>query len=249
MSKILSLLFASVAVSACASAAVAADLPSTKAPPPAPVVEPAYNWTGFYLGGQLGYGWGQESDNFSAVTGYPLGHFNVGGAVGGVHVGYDQQVNNFVFGILADVDLSGISGGKSANFLTMEGVGISQLSMRNSWQASIRARAGVAFDRVLVYATGGVAFADDRESYFVYDPSFPMAWAGAQTQTLVGWTVGGGALYAIDNHWRAGVEVRYADFGKANYNIPPSLSLSGVANSFSAGFSETLAQAVVSYRF
>ena len=245
-------LLTSVAVLALsAGAAFASDLPTHKGPPPAPTPAP-FSWTGFYIGGEAGFGWGEEADNFDSVTGYPLDHFGVSGPKGGVKAGYNQQLNNLVLGVEADIEASGIRGSKGTSFQTTEGTGVSSLSMRNTWQGSLRARAGLAFDRLLVYLTGGLAVADDNERFYVNDPSFGsggMIWSGSQTNTLWGWTIGGGAEYAIDNHWSLSAELRYANFAHGSYSIPASLSLSGTTTSFQAGFSETLAQLGLSYHF
>jgi outer membrane immunogenic protein len=243
-------LFASTAILAISTGvAFASDLPTHKAPPPpAPVVQP-FSWTGFYAGVEGGFGWGEENDNLRSITGYPLDHFNVSGPIGGVKAGYNQQFNSLVVGIEGDVEASGIHGSKSGTFATDEGTGVGKLSMRNTWQSSIRGRVGWAWDRVLFYGTAGLAVADDNEKYYVDDPTFTNPWYGSSTKTLVGWTAGGGIDYAIDNHWTASGEIRYADFGKANFWIPAGMSLSGTTTSFSAGFTETLAQVGLSYKF
>jgi outer membrane immunogenic protein len=240
------LLTSAAALALSAGVAFASDLPTHKAPPPPP--PPVFSWTGFYIGGEIGYGWGEESDDLRAITGYPLDSFGVSGAIGGIKAGYNQQINALVLGVEADIEASGIQGSKGGTF-THEGTGVGSLSMHNTWQSSLRARAGVAFDRLLVYGTGGLAIADDRESFYVNDPFYSAPWAGSQTNTLYGWTIGAGIEYAIDNHWSLSGEVRYADFGKASYSIPAGMSLSGTTTSYSAGFSETLAQVGVGYRF
>ncbi len=231
-------------------AAFAADLPTHKGPPPAPVVAP-YNWTGFYGSLEGGFGWGGESDNFNSVTGFPLDHFGVSGAKGGAQIGYNQQFNNnFVLGVVGDFEFSDIHGSKGTSFLSGEGTGVSSLSLHNNWQSSIRGNIGMAFDRLLIYATGGIAFANDTEKYYVNAPGYTASpWAGSPSQTLVGWTLGIGADYAFDAHWFGGVELRYADFGKGTFGIPASLSESGTQTSFKAGFDETLAQIILGYKF
>ena len=85
------------------------------------------------------------------------------------------------------------------------------LALANDWQSSVRLRAGYALDRTLIYATGGIAFADDKETVTLSLDTY------SQTQTLTGWTIGGGVEYALTNGWIGRVEVRYTDFGKTNY--------------------------------
>ena len=166
-----------------------------------------FSWTGFDVGVQGGYGWGAENDDLSlSQFEFTADHFNANGAIGGAHVGYDQQFGSFVLGVRGEFDFSGLHGSTHATSYTdnapcYEGCTVS-LSFRNTWQAFLLARAGVAFDRLLVYATGGLAIADDRESVVMTD-YYEDLWAGSQTNTLVGGAIGLGAEYAFDEHWRS----------------------------------------------
>jgi len=202
--------------------------------PVAPVVLP-YSWTGFYVGAHAGYAWAQERDNASSIAPAPVDSFNVDGAIGGIHAGYNEQFDGgFVVGLEGDIDISGINGSDRAVTIA----GPSRLEMKNRWQGSIRARFGYAFDRILVYATGGVAFADIRERWNLANGLF----VGSDTNTRVGWTVGGGVEYAFDDHWSARAEVRYSDFGKSNFAVAPGVRFRG-------GFHETVGLVGVSYKF
>lgn len=245
MSNRRKLLFASAALCAIASTAFAADLPTMKGPPPAPIAAP-YSWTGFEVGVQGGYGWGVENDNLSATEfGVLADHFDANDAIGGAHVGYNQQFGSLVLGVRGEIDASGLSGSitktSSSGGACFEGCTVS-LSFRNTWQAFLLGRAGFAFDRLLVYATGGLAIGDDRES--VTASNFGEVWNGAQTKTLVGGAIGLGAEYAFDEHWRFGAEWRYANFGKRDYSATGLTTVS-----YKAGFSENLALVDLSYRF
>jgi outer membrane immunogenic protein len=220
----------------------AADLAPAPVEPVAPVT--TFSWTGFYAGVHAGYGWGRENDNLSVPTAGAVGldHFDVNGAVGGVHAGYNEQFNSFVVGLEGDVDLSGIRG-STHSAIGAEGATISSLSLRNTWQGSVRARIGYAFDRFLFYGTGGVAFGDAKVSGSVIGPAG--IFSGSDTKTLVGWTVGLGGEYAFDDHWIARAEVRYTDFGKSSYRL-------GGADGtlpFKAGFDEVTTLLGVSYKF
>ena len=122
--------------------------------------------------------------------------------------------------------------------------------MRNTWQAFLLARAGVAFDRLLVYGTGGLAVADDRESFSIYNSGSTLSYLAleSQTNTLIGWAAGVGGEYAFTSHWTASVEVRYASFGKGAAVMPASLPGAGTVT-YSPKFSETMALVGLSYRF
>lgn len=232
------LLSSAIAIALCVPA-LAADLAPTPVEPVSPVLP--YSWTGFYAGVHAGYGWGSEEDNLSVPVPLPADSFDVNGAIGGVHAGYNQQYDSFVFGVEGDVDLSGLRG--SIHTVGAEGAVVGSLSLRNTWQASLRARVGYAFDRLLIYGTGGIAFGDAKVTGVVNSPAG--VFTGSETNTLVGWTVGLGAEYAFDDHWSARLEVRYTDFGKSNYR----LSGTGGSLRFKSGFDETVALAGVSYKF
>jgi outer membrane immunogenic protein len=163
-----------------AGSAVAADLPP--APPPrAPVVyappPPVYSWTGFYIGINGGWGFGKSDwtfDNFST------GNFNVNGGVLGATAGFNWQSDWFVAGLEGDADGSWMDG-KSAACVPVTTNG-AQCETKNKWLATLRGRIGYAADRVLFYATGGVAFGD-----VVVNTA-----ANWQTDTKTGWTAGAG---------------------------------------------------------
>jgi outer membrane immunogenic protein len=83
---------------------------------------------------------------------------------------------------------------------------------RVRWQGSARARAGYAFDRVLVYVTGGIALADIRHSYNLTPP--PGFASESESRVRAGWTLGGGVEYAVTRNWSARLEYRYTDYGR-----------------------------------
>src|ERR1700749_4879115 len=102
-----------------ATGAVAADLPMktpyTKAPA---YMEPVFNWTGFYVGGNLGYSWGRSSDTSSLTNGAgttlftTAGSSNLNGVVGGGQIGYNWQVQNWLWGLEADIQGTGERGSR-----------------------------------------------------------------------------------------------------------------------------------------
>src|SRR4029453_1285096 len=84
-------------------------------------------------------------------------------------------------------------------------------NLRSDIQGSIRLRLGIAFDRVLLYATGGAAFAGIEN---VYTIGLPVFLTESVSRTRSGWTVGGGLEYAVANNWSVRAEYRYSDFGR-----------------------------------
>ena len=129
----------------------------------------------------------------------PFPGLSQSGVVGGVHIGYNYQVSQFVFGLEGDVNGSSE---RDSNF----SAGLNY-SLRENIDASIRGRVGYAFDRVLIYATGGGAYGSFHTSYNAGGPSDTF------NSGRVGWTVGGGLEYAIDNNWSVRAEYRYTDYG------------------------------------
>jgi outer membrane immunogenic protein len=207
-------LMASALVCAASGTAFAADLPNTKeAPVYTPPPPPAFTWTGLYLGGQVGYQWNTTAPNLYAPSGAYVGNLggsNDNGVTGGAHVGYNLQFAQFVFGLEGDVDGSSFNGGASG--------GPVSYTTREPIEGSVRGRVGFAWDRVLFYGTGGVAFGDFTDTYT------GAAGFDSLSQTRVGWTAGGGVEYALDNNWSVRAEYRYTDFGHFNdgliYSIP-----------------------------
>jgi outer membrane immunogenic protein len=198
------ILISTAAVVVVSGSAFAADLPS-RAPPPVFVPPPPiFTWSGFYIGGQVGYEWGRTSATVFETAGpasIGLGGFNSNGVVGGAHIGYNYQISQFVVGLEGDVNGAGYRG--SNVFL-----GAASFTTRNDIDGSVRGRVGVAWDRALIYATGGAAFAPFRHTITVFGGG-----VDEESTTRVGWTIGGGIEYAITNNWSLRAEYRYTDYG------------------------------------
>ena len=191
-------------------------------PPPSPV--PVFTWTGFYLGGQIGYAWGDNDGTVAFAT--PGGLFGsdalVGndaqGVIGGGHLGYNLQIDQWVVGAEGTVDGTTLSRNVLVPVIDPTGAtpgGTVTGTVRSGLQGSIRGRAGVAFDRLLIYGTGGVAFAgfDTDLQISGTDAVGPFFASGSRSSTRTGWTAGGGVEYAITPNWSVFGEYRYSDFG------------------------------------
>src|ERR1700691_5261315 len=175
--------------------AFAADLPNVKGPPVFAPPPPVFSWTGLYIGGQVGYQWGTSDPSAVAVPGNvflaALPGYSDHGVVGGGHLGYNYQVSQFVFGVEGDVEGSSYDGTG-----TLLG-GAAYDTPRAEIEGSVRGRLGIAWDRVLFYGTGGVAFASIRNTVGLVGA----APAVSATTGRVGWTAGAGVEYAIDPNW------------------------------------------------
>lgn len=197
--------------------AFAADLPNVKGPPIFTPPPPVFTWTGLYVGGQVGYEWGTSDPNAVFVaTGAPvfgavIPFYNDEGVVGGAHVGYNYQINQFVLGLEGDVEGSSYSGSGTGYFPPGK---VFTDTTRIPIDGSIRGRVGIVWDRVLVYGTGGVAFASIRNT--LTPANIATAFDAADTGR-VGWTAGGGVEYAIDPNWSVRIEYRYTDYGTYDF--------------------------------
>jgi outer membrane immunogenic protein len=217
---LLASLLAGAAVAALAVApSSAADLgpaapPQTYVAPPAPA---AYDWTGFYVGINGGYGWGDFNNNAA------LGLGNAGGGLVGGTLGYNWQFGQFVAGLETDIDWADISDSNPATG------GRANLN----YLGSVRGRLGYAFDRVLLYGTGGLAYGNTR---------FRVAGVGSDDQTQLGWTIGAGVEYAIWRNLSAKIEYRYTDLGRDTFNLAPGATLRG-------GYRGSAVLAGINYKF
>jgi len=194
------------------SLSLAADLPR-KAPVAAPVYPPPVaTWAGCYLGGAVGGVNNRVSGSVDFEGFSTSASGNKTGAIYGGYLGCNLQNSNFVYGI--EGDFSGIGGsGASRGFAGVVSTGVA--TSKAEWLSTIRGRAGVAVDRALFYLTGGVAFADIKNSFVV--TGFPEVSA---SNTRVGWTVGGGAEYMFTPNWIGRLEFLYADLGSHSALYP-----------------------------
>ncbi len=218
--------------------ALAADLP-VKAPAPPP---PAYSWTGFYIGGNVG-----------AVAGVPRGtsdfrdsadvppfntnpeHFSSANwsVLGGFQAGYNWQVDPlWVVGVEADWDWARprYSFCRQTDITSAacidSGDGFESIASRTDWIGTARVRAGVTLDGILLYGTGGAAWGRVVTTLSQTCPggcgaNSTLAVAASSTSTTdkVGWVAGAGVEYALNANWSAKAEWLYVDLGTINSSL------------------------------
>jgi outer membrane immunogenic protein len=219
------LLLSTVALATLAGSAFAADLPSRKEAPVYVAPPPAFSWTGFYVGADIGGAFASTSltDTVLGLTSHSL---DTSGVMGGGYIGYNYQLNqNFVLGV--EGDFQGTSA--SANYgwnVAPPPINVAVLPSTNysaktslDWLAAINGRVGVSYDRALFYAIGGAAWAGTSSSLTAVDSTGLFLWSGSKSDTLSGFDVGAGVEYAFTPNWVGRVEYRYYDFG--NYNLIP----------------------------
>jgi outer membrane immunogenic protein len=279
----------------------AADLPTRKGPPVAPVyIPPAFTWTGFYVGANVGGGWASRNNNnnvFPVFGAVPVGgtlflptsnNGNNSGFVGGLQAGYNYQFGvgqGFVLGLETDLDYSNIFRNRNNNvFLgsftlpqfpgtvfTPSGLANATRNNNNQYIGTVRVRAGYAWDRFLVYATGGLAYGGIRNNGNGFAAGVTAttaagfvnpvnglagptsAFIGGVTthgsSTKTGWTVGAGAEYAIWTNLTIKAEYLYANFGRNK--TAPGFFLPGVATAINntSSINVNLVRVGLNYKF
>jgi len=195
-----------IAGTAAASAADLAARPYTKAP----IAPPIFNWTGFYIGVNAGIG-GNKTDYSYGFGGTPFASSDLTsfGAFGGGQIGYNWQfAGNWVVGVEADIQAAGL---KSELNSTIAPFSISTgTEMR--YFGTVRGRIGYAFDRILVYGTGGYAYGSE-DTKLTVNPGF---FGFSRSADLSGWTAGGGVEYAVTNNLSLKTEYLYLEFDRNN---------------------------------
>lgn len=195
--------FVIAATAACCSIAFAqiasaADLPRKAPPAPAPVVA-SYNWTGFYIGANIGGGWSSNDVSISAndpsarfvvgPTGMPNASFDSSGVIGGLQLGYNWQFNpKWVLGFETDFQGSGIKGSATSSNPTAFGAPIAPVEEKINWFGTVRARLGyLPTENLLVFVTGGFAYGQiENNSNFFYAPGFGSGSTGSGVSVACG---------------------------------------------------------------
>ncbi len=179
-----------------ASTAQAADAVLPEAAAPVAPIASAYTWSGPYAGGFVGYNFA----NFDQSGG---ASFDGEGVVGGVYAGYSLQTERFVYGLEGDIGASDVDAG---GFNVATGVPISADSTAFG---SLRALVGVAYDPILLFATGGLAVSNKE-----------LTLRGASDdQTHLGYTVGAGVEAKVTDGVTSRVEYRYSNFSDKTYDL------------------------------
>jgi outer membrane immunogenic protein len=244
-----------------AGAASAADMP-LKAPYVAP--PPAFSWTGCYVGGNVG---GIKND--SRLTSSPSGDYlpiltpaqlagdtytydATGTAVtAGANWGCNRQYGSIVLGLDSDFNWTGINESINANHPLNVPVGLQTyteaITQKLTYFSTTRARLGWAHDRFMVFVAGGLASGKVKSDYLA---TFPTAtYSGSENKTRYGWTIGGGAEYALSQNWFLRGEYLYIDLGKFDYTNLQTPGPSGFTWNTEVETKAHIARLALTYRF
>lgn len=238
-----------------ATNALAADLPVYSK---APAVAAVYDWTGFYIGTNLGYSWGRGStdgnvtgaQNVSvfrtagatlissvntALAAVPLtGRADVNGFIGGGQLGYNWQRGTWLFGLEGDIQFSNERGHGDVCIVAGCPVGSAVFTRdyKLDWFGTARGRVGfLPAERILVYATGGLAYGGFSGSSW----TLPLN-VGTWSHTQAGWTVGAGVEAALGSNWSIKFEYLYMDLGHVGGSSANATNVTNAANTPAVGF-------------
>jgi len=212
------MLLAAAAVLFSAGAASAADMPLK-----APIAPPVFSWTGFYAGVDGGFAWGKSSgtatNNLFTPGSGPVYNFSTNGPIFGTFGGYKRQFGMFVGGIEYDwqfgANVTGSSGPVPNAFVPVTLYNVS--TTVNSY-GSLRGRLGLAFDRFLIFATGGWARGNFSTRYAFAGALAP--FSANNNATSDGWAAGGGIDYAYTDNVFLRVEYRHTDLKAVSFLDP-----------------------------
>jgi outer membrane immunogenic protein len=189
--------------------AFAADLSPRRAS--LPVQAMGVSWAGPYVGVHAGYGWGKVGA-FTTATGAAPISSNLNGMQGGAYAGYNFLISQFLLGVEADFTISGVDGNPNYSaYASPDGY-----NYRQKYAGSLRLRAGLPINNLLIYATGGVAIGSFSSSY--YSPPTPLR-NEKQDATHSGFVAGLGAEYAISRSVSVRLEYLYTKYSAKSYGF------------------------------
>lgn len=256
-------LAAAIVLPAMASAALAADSSSINEPP-------VFTWTGFYGGEAAGYSWMDGSAKRTAPDGLFSMAFDAAssaftvangasakqphGIIGGGQIGFNYQIQSFVFGVEGDLSYTGLDAATNP-----AGLGTSCCAeslaftsdVNSHWLSTMRGRFGTAIDRLLVYATGGLAVAQRNynSGYAILSPDGPDFSIGSASRTAAGLAVGGGLEYALSKNWTLKGEYLYADLGPGRSFASNSSAIPVNPSYHQGDLDEAVVRAAINYKF
>jgi outer membrane immunogenic protein len=265
---------AALALVVVASSAMAANLPVKAVYKAAPVA--AWSWTGAYVGGNLGYSWGRSDTTGTFTDGAVLlasfsDNIKLNGAIGGLQIGHNWQNQNWVYGLEADIQLSGQRGSTTAvcptgvcaaptgaAALAPGGPVTTTLEQKLRWFGTIRGRIGATVTpTTLAYVTGGLAFGEVKTDGTISGTNgpivvTPVSGTGTSSTTRLGWTLGGGLEGVLSGKWTGKIEYLYVDLGRVSGSfVTPIVAPSGafLAAGFSSRVTDNILRVGVNYKF
>lgn len=197
-------------------------------------VQAFYNWTGFYLGAHVGYGWADFSGS-DPVTGLVTDVVSPSGLIYGGQVGFNYQIGSWVLGIEGEFTFGDV---KHSETLPLA-LGSAEIKLNHIY--NVAARIGYAFDRTLIYGKIGGAWTQEEYNFTLL--------GGAATGQVdrTGWLLGIGLEYAFLGNWSAKIEYNYMDMGSKSVTLATTAGLTAtIAN---VDLTVQTVKAGINYRF
>ncbi|MET0968026.1 MAG: outer membrane beta-barrel protein [Tardiphaga sp.] len=245
-------LLGTAALLALAAPAAAADMAPRTYAKAAPMVSPLYNWSGFYAGIHAGYTFGDRT-GVDTTGQAPINVLNVlGGArpasvgldrdgfIGGGQIGYNWQASSpWVWGLEADISYVDINSSRNVVTTPLSGIGALNNAFGTSMDyfGTVRGRVGYAWDRTMVYATGGFAYGQVENAAAFGGPAGQLQFVGSNRDTKTGYTVGGGVEHAWTGNWTVKAEYLYYDLGDTTVGVNVIPGSGGGGTGYNSSFS------------
>jgi len=219
-----------VTISLLLGLSVAAIAAPKKKPPPSPPPPPTWTWSGYYLGLNLGYSWGQSNlteilvDSGTGATLFTgTSTVNITGVIGGGQAGYNWQSGNWVFGIEADFQGSGERGSVTFTCAACSTSTVTaSITERLDWFGTVRPRLGwTVTPTTMVYATGGLAYGELNDSGVISNGTAATSFSFSKVSA--GWTAGGGIEGQLSGNWTWKVEYLFMELLEPSGSDPTSI--------------------------
>jgi outer membrane immunogenic protein len=254
---------AAVVILALGSGGFAADMPVKS-----PLSAANYNWSGWYVGANAGYGFSSSDTNIAGLD--PGGVLRIAngvvpatlsenrtGLLGGLQLGANLQSGNIVYGFETDFDYAQVKGKASSTFNFIPPVAlITSSDTKLNWLGTFRGRMGVAaFERSLFYATGGLAYGQATNSVNILainngacTLNVNLCASSSSQKWMAGWTAGAGWEWAFEKKWSAKLEYLYYDLGKLENRLTPENGSVGITFGSSTKVSGSVVRFGVNYK-
>jgi outer membrane immunogenic protein len=210
------------------------------------VMPPLFNWTGFYIGGNLGGAWAHR--NWTDILGVNFNNGNSDGVfIGGGEVGFNYQFDNFLFGVEADFDWPANNNNGNGVLVPVLNQTV-QVTSNDTWVSTLAARFGWTYDRVLFYGKFGGGWVGNN-GITVNNLTTGNSITGFNSNTAIGWLFGGGIEWAFANNWTVKFEYDYLGRGGRTFTVPVGAPFLAGDTFTTSGTSIQMAKVGVNYLF
>lgn len=205
-----------------------------------------YNWAGLYVGANVGGSWGAHDHTVVTISGATVDtDAKPDGVIGGGQIGYNWQSGSWVLGLEADIQGSGQ---KDTFSHAIAAGGTQTTSDKLDYFGTVRGRVGYAWDRHLLYITGGWAYGRGTIDSTTLVAGVTHA-STHHNDITDGWTVGGGWEWAFADRWSARVEYLYVDFGSDSASTRSIATSHGTLTVSTNDLTDNIVRAGLNYRF